>query len=176
MTEAPVLETGRLVLRGWRKGDFRSWHAILQEEAVSRFLAGTGMSLEDCWRRLAGAAGSWPLMGFGGWAVTTRDDGALIGNVGLFNAWRDLEPEFGEEPEMGWIFTTRVHGQGYASEACQAALTWAESNLPPTAIWAIIDPGNDSSLRLAGRLGFEQVGETLYNNDPTLVLKRPARG
>jgi hypothetical protein len=27
---------------------------------------------------------------------------------------------------------------------------------------------------LAGKLGFEQIGETTYRGDPTLVLRRPA--
>ena len=173
-TEAPRIETDRLVLRGWRKEDFRPWFDILQESAVARFLGGTGTTLEDCWRRLSGGAGSWPMVGFGGWAVTTKNDGSLIGNVGLFNAWRDLGPEFGEEPEMGWIFTSSVHGQGFGSEAANAALEWAETNLDPTPIWAIIAPENEGSFRLAERLGFGRVNKTVYNGEPTAVLKRPS--
>ena len=171
---APTLETERLVLRAWAKGDFRPWAAILAEPAVSRHFGGTGATLEDVWRRLAGAAGSWPLLGFGGWAVELKQDGALVGTVGLFNAWRDLDPVFGEEPEMGWIFATRAHGQGLAYEACAEALRWAEANLEPTPIWAIIAPANAPSLNLAERLGFERLHETAYNDEPTWVLKRPA--
>ncbi|HET7816649.1 MAG TPA: GNAT family N-acetyltransferase [Sphingomicrobium sp.] len=172
--EAPRIETERLVLRGWRKDDFRPWHAILQQPEVRRHFGSDPMSLEDCWRRLAGAAGSWPMLGFGGWAVTRREDGVLVGNVGLFNAWRAMEPEFGEEPEMGWIFASETHGKGMAFEACTAALDWAEASLVPTPVWAIIAPGNEPSLKLAARLGFERVGETLYQSDPTAVLRRPA--
>ena len=75
---------------------------------------------------------------------------------------------------MGWIFATEAHGKGLAGEACRAVLDWAETNLDPTPIWAIIAPANEPSLRLAGKLGFERLHETLYHKDPTVVLRRPA--
>jgi RimJ/RimL family protein N-acetyltransferase len=174
IAEAPRIETDRLVLRAWRKDDFSPWHDILHEDEVARFLGGTGGTKEDVWRRLAGAVGSWPLLGFGGWAVTLKGTGELVGTVGLFNAWRALEPAFGEEPEMGWIFKPAVQGLGLASEATRAVLGWAQANLEPTPVWAIIHPENEASMRLAARLGFEPVGEVLYEDEPTLVLKRPA--
>jgi RimJ/RimL family protein N-acetyltransferase len=172
---APTLETERLILRHYRKEDFRPHHAILSDREVMRHFSGPTISAEDCWRRMAAGVGSWSLLGFGGWAVTSRSDERLIGTVGLFNAWRALEPEIGEQPEMGWIFSTEVHGRGIAGEACRAVLDWADANLEPTPIWAIIAPSNEPSFRLAERLGFERVGETLYDDEPTAVLKRPAR-
>lgn len=173
---APTIETERLVLRAWAKTDFRPYHAILQHPAVHRHFGPEPMGVEECWRRLAASVGSWPLLGFGGWAVERRADRKLIGSLALFNAWRDLDPEFGDEPEMGWIFAAETHGHGLAGEACRAALEWAEANLEPTPIWAIIAPENAPSFRLAERLGFEFHNDTTYNGDPTVVLRRPAWG
>ena len=161
-------------MRPFRKDDFRPYHALLQHPEVHKHFGPNPMGEEECWRRVAASIGMWDLLGFGGWAVERSADGKLIGTVSLFNAWRTLEPEFGEEPEMGWIFSHEVHGQGMAGEACRAALDWAETSLEPTDIWAIIAPENSPSLKLAGKLGFELVGDTLYNNDPTVVLRRPA--
>lgn len=163
-------------MRSWRKDDFRPWHAIVSEPEVHRFLSPSPMPAEDCWRRLMASVGCWPLNGFGTWAIERKSDGKLIGNVGFFTAWRALEPEFGEQPEMGWILAPDAHGQGIASEACGAALDWLEANIAPTPVWAIISPGNHASLNLASRFGFEPVSETLYNEDPTIVLRRPAWG
>jgi RimJ/RimL family protein N-acetyltransferase len=171
--EAPQLETERLILRHYRKEDFAAQAAILGDPEVMRHFSGP-VSKEECWRRLAASVGMWALLGFGGWAVVRKSDERLVGTLGLFNAWRELEPEFGEEPEMGWIFHTDVHGQGIASEACRAVLDWAQANLDPTPIWIIIAPSNEPSFRLAERLGFERYGETLYHEEPTAVLKRPA--
>ena len=174
LRSAPTIETERLVLRAWTKADFRPYHALLQHPEVHRHFGPEPMGLEECWRRLLASVGSWPLRGFGGWGVERKTGGKLIGSLALFNAWRALEPEFGDEPEMGWIFAADTHGQGYASEAGRAALDWAEANLEPTPVWAIIAPQNEPSLKLAAKLGFEVVGETRYNDEPTVVLRRPA--
>ena len=88
-------------------------------------------------------------------------------------AWRDLDPEFGEAPEMGWIFSAETHGQGMASEACRAVLDWTEANLEPTPLWAIIAPENEPSLKLASKLGFERIHETPYHGEATVVQREP---
>jgi RimJ/RimL family protein N-acetyltransferase len=171
---APILETERLRLRGWRKEDREAYFEILQEPAVHYYFGPEPMGMEECWRRLMAASGGWQLNGFGGWAVERKADSKLLGTVALFTAWRDLEPEFGDRPEMGWIFATETHGQGLAGEACAAVLKWVEAALDPTPIWAIIAPANEPSMRLAARLGFERVGDTNYHDEPTVVLRRPA--
>ncbi len=171
---APTLETERLRLRHYCKSDFPAQLAIVGDEAVMRQLGSPPCDAEECWRRLAASVGTWDLMGFGGWAVVRKADDKLIGLVSLFNGWRALEPAFGEEPEMGWIFATEVHGQGVAHEACRAVLDWADRNLQPTPIWAIISPGNDPSFNLAERLGFERFGDSVYDDEPITVLKRAA--
>ena len=106
---APVVETARLRLRPWQKADFRPYHAILQHPDVHRHFGPEPMGQEECWRRLLASVGCWQVNGFGTWAVTRKSDEKLIGNAGLFTAWRGLDPEFGEDPEMGWIFAQEVH-------------------------------------------------------------------
>lgn len=170
---APTIDTERLRLRAWRREDFRPYHAMLQEPAVHRFFGPEPMGQEECWRRMCAAAGNWLMNGFGGMAVERRHDGRLVGSMGLFTARRAIEPEFGDQPEMGWIFATETHGTGMAHEAGQAMLRWAEENLPPTPVWAIISEGNEPSFRLADRLGFRRVGKADYEG-PTAVLQRPA--
>jgi RimJ/RimL family protein N-acetyltransferase len=171
-----MLETERLRLRAWRKTDREPYHAILQEPAVFRHFGPEPMGMEECWRRLMAAVGGWQLNGFGGWAVERKADDKLLGMTAVFTAWRDLDPQFGDMPEMGWIFATEAHGVGLAGEACRAVLEWMEANLQPTPVWAIIAPANEPSIRLAEKLGFERLRETSYHGEPTLVLRRPSWG
>ncbi|MDQ3144164.1 MAG: GNAT family N-acetyltransferase [Pseudomonadota bacterium] len=171
---APPLETERLVLRRFETSDFDAHLAIMAEPEVHRHL-GPPMSREDLWRRTIGGVGMWIVLGFGGWMVLRKDDGTLIGNVGFFDARRDLDPDFGGAPEMGWIFSAAARGQGLAREACDAALGWLDANLQPTPVWAIIEPSNEASFKLAARLGFERLSDSIYHDEPIAVLKRAAR-
>jgi len=170
---APTLETGRLRLRAWRREDFRPNYAIMCEPAVHRFFGPEPMGEEELWRRMCAAAGNWLMNGFGGMAVERLSDGKLVGNVGLFTARRAFEPQFGDQPEMGWIFATETHGTGMAHEATSALLAWAAGNLPSQPIWAIISNGNVPSFKLASKLGFKPLSEVDYHG-PTTVLQRPS--
>ncbi len=147
---------------------------ILQEPAVFRHFGPEPMGMEECWRRLMAAVGGWQLNGFGGWAVERKSDGRLLGMTALFTAWRDLEPEFGNQPEMGWIFATEAHGQGLAFEACRTVIDWTEATLAPTQLWAIIAPDNLASLKLAEKLGFVREADGTYKGEPIAVVRRPA--
>ena len=108
--------------------------------------------------------------------MDSRDAVTLAGLPIAVAFFRALDPDFGDTPEMGWIFATETHGQGLAGEACRAVLDWADANLQPTPIWAIISPDNAPSIRLAERLGFEHRNRSTYHDEPILVLKRPAKG
>ena len=147
--------------------------AILAQPEVQEFL-GPPMRREDHWRRIISAVGQWTVCGYGGWMV--EHDGKVVGNTGFFDAKRGIEPVWDGEPEMGWIFSREVHGQGIAGEACSAALDWADANLKRD-IWAMISPGNAPSFKLAERLGFEILQRSdLDENEKIDVLKRPYRG
>ena len=113
-------------------------------------------------------------MGFGGWAVVRKADDKLVGTVSLFNAWRALEPSFGEEPEMGWIFATEVHGQGMAGRSVPRGARLGRR--APCA-----DPGvGDHLARQCARRSSSPSGSASsatmtasIKDEPITVLKRP---
>lgn len=171
--EAPRIETERLVLRPWRDEDFDDYWAIQKQPEVYRHFGPEPMGKEDCWRRMCAATGLWALVGFGWWAIETRDEGALVGTVGFLFPRREMEPQYFDGPEMGWLMSSEVHGKGMAAEACRAALAWAHETLPPSAIWAMIVPENDPSIRLAERLGFEFQGRSNHLGTMVNIYRRP---
>jgi RimJ/RimL family protein N-acetyltransferase len=100
----------------------------------------------------------------------------MIGQVGFGDFKRDLDPSIEGIPEMGWVFASHAHGQGYASEAARAALEWGDRMLPGQSFAAIIDPANHASIRLARKLGFGEEREARYEGAPILLFRRPAAG
>lgn len=148
----PVLETERLVLRGWREGDIEVEAAVSADPEVMRYLGGV-IGREEAWRRMTLHAGHWLIRGYGNWAVEQRDSGALIGRVGL---WR---PEGWPGLEVGWRLVRSAWGSGYATEAARAAMEWAWANLEAEQLISLIHPENAGSMRVAGRLGMRRLRE-----------------
>ena len=170
--EAPILETPRLRLRGFRAGDLDAQAAAMADEAVVRHLGGRPFSREETWRKILASPGLWALLGYGYWVAERREDGAYLGQIGFADFKRDMAPSIEDIPEMGWIFAPRAQGQGYASEAAAAALAWADVNLDAPEIVAIIDPHNAASIRVAEKAGFDRREDAVYRGEPILLFRR----
>lgn len=170
--EAPRIETQRLVLRAFRRGDLDAHAATLGDEEVMRHIGGKPLNREDSWRRLLSGIGMWSLIGMGPWAAEQKSDGRMVGHCGFFQFERDMEPRILGEPEMGWIFDRSVHGQGIAFEACSAALKWAEEAIQAPSYPAIIDLDNGPSIKLAERLGFIRQPDAIYRDAALAFFRR----
>ena len=151
MDAIPRLETNRLILRGWRASDFEPLAAIHSDPEAMTFL-GPVQERGDAWRALSGLIGHWVLRGYGKWAVERKSDGAMMGRVGLIN------PEGWPGLEVGWTLGKQYWGQGYATEAAQAALNYGFVTQPVDRLISCIDPDNLASQAVAKRIG-ETKGE-----------------
>lgn len=168
----PLLETPDLLLRGPRPSDLPEATAMHSEPAFYRYLGNKPHSQEDVWRRLLGQLGHWAMLGYGSWAIEEKATSRYIGTIGFFDFQRDLTPSISGSPEAGWVLTPRVHGHGYASQALQVALAWADTHIATERITCIIDPDNAASLRLAGRFGFQEFARTTYHDEQIVLLER----
>jgi RimJ/RimL family protein N-acetyltransferase len=170
--EAPRIETERLILRPFRAEDLDALAAMWSDDEVVRYIGGHALSREDTWRRSLAACGQWPYSGWGYWIAEMKADGSLAGQLGFADFKRDMEPSIEGEPELGYVFAPKVHGQGIAFEACAAALQWADANLNAESYPAIIAPENAGSIRLAERLGFKRQPDALYRGETTALFRR----
>jgi RimJ/RimL family protein N-acetyltransferase len=140
---------------------------------VSRHITSAPQTREACWSRILRYIGHWQAMGYGYWIVERTSDNAFVGELGFGCGKREITPPLTNDPEIGWVLTPTMQGQGYATEAATTALTWRDTTLPPGPTNCIISPHNTQSLKLATRLGFSVVTETHYNDHEIRILKRP---
>jgi len=170
----PVLETERLRLRGHYPSDLVASLAMWQEPKFYQYLAGKPLPEEEIWTKMLRHMGVWYLYGYGFWAVEEKATGHYIGAVGFGEWQRAITPSLKGFPEVGWVLAPHTHGRGYATEAARAALAWGDAHLPQARTVCLIDVGNESSLRLAAKLGYQEIARVRYKDIPVVLLERLA--
>lgn len=172
MSDAPQIETARLILRPHRLEDFDSLLVMWSDAEVVRHIGGEPSTPEQVWSRLLRYAGHWALNGYGFWAVLDRAEGRHVGDVGLFEGRRGIDPSFADVPEAGWALHPSVHGRGYAAEAVTALLAWGAETKGFGRTVCMIEDGNHASISLAERLGYVEYKRTEYAGEPTRLFER----
>ena len=168
---APLLLTERLELWVPQRDDIAPMLAIVDDPQTGRFL-GREPSRADHFARFSRNAGSWLLYGYGSFMLRERGSGELIGNAGVFHSLRGLGEDFDDSPEAGWILRADRVGQDADREAMAAVLTWFEREHGKQRIVCMIGLGNEPSMRLAERLGFEPMRETELGGDAVRLFER----
>jgi RimJ/RimL family protein N-acetyltransferase len=171
----PVLETERLRLRAHTFHDFDAYCALWADPAVVRYLGCQPNTAEEAMGRLLRNAGHWTLRGFGSWLVEERASAEFVGEVGMFNYRREIEPRMDETPEIGWILSPGKHGRGYATEAVRELLDWGRGRFTAGEVCCLIDPANAASLRVAAKSGFHRSHTALYRGRTIEVLRNVLR-
>lgn len=143
-----MIETARLILRGWRESDVVPFHAMGNDAEVMRYL-GAPMTMVDAQAAHDRVNAVLVEHGYCFWAVERKADGAFIGFCGLQPGYDFLAGA----TEIGWRLRRDAWGQGYAREAAAASLAWGWANLDVPAITAITVPANTQSWGLMERLG-----------------------
>ncbi len=172
-----TIKTARLTLRPHSLADQAECAAMWGDPAVTRFIGGRPASPEDVWNRLLRYGGLWSLLGYGYWAIRERTTGRFVGEVGFADFHRDITPSLDGAMEMGWVLAPWAHGQGFATEAVNAALAWrsarpgSESRMPPRVV-CIISPENTASMKVAEKCGFRAIVQTTYKEHATIVYER----
>jgi RimJ/RimL family protein N-acetyltransferase len=170
--DVPVIRTARLILRGHSVADFAASAAMWGDPRVTRHIGGRPFASDEVWTRLLRYAGHWALLGYGYWVVTEAATGAFVGEVGLADFKRIIDPPL-TDPEAGWALVPEAQGRGYATEAVGAALSWAADHLDCGRTLCLISPPNQPSLRVAAACGYCEFVRTTYKGEPTILLERP---
>jgi RimJ/RimL family protein N-acetyltransferase len=148
------LETERLVLRPYVRGDLEAYHAIRSQPEVVRYLYGDPLTLEGAREKLDLLIRSATLSAEDDWlaaAIVLRDSGDYVGDVSFH--WVSVEHRTGE---VGFVIDPAHQGHGFATEAAWAMIDWGFGTFGLHRIVGRTEARNDASARVLARLGMRR--------------------
>jgi RimJ/RimL family protein N-acetyltransferase len=145
----------RLRFRVPSRDDGAFYLKLMNEPDYRHFIADLGLrSIEDAVGYIENKSlARFSMFGVGLWLVEEKDTGNPIGVCGLV-----VRPEL-ELPDLGYGLLEDYRGKGYAREAGEAVVKFAQTELKLECLCAITHPDNTPSGKLLKKLGFSKQGQ-----------------
>ncbi|MEV6110123.1 GNAT family N-acetyltransferase [Streptomyces sp. NPDC051940] len=155
--EPITLTTPRLLLRPFAPSDADAVYAACQDPDIPRWTTVPSPYTHEHARTFVEqvCAEGWRGDASYNLAVTRREDGALVGAMGL------VRLQLGDparQAELGYWTAKEHRGRGYTAEAGSALSEWAFRELGVERLEWLAEVGNEGSRAVARRIGFTMEG------------------
>ena len=158
-----IYQTERLAVRRLTDDDGAALYEMHRHDEVMRWLDRTlSTGPADELARLARWR-VWETGGFGFFAITLRESGALVG-VQVLKPFDDL-PHI----DLGWRLHPDHWGNGYATESARGAIGYAFGTLGLDELAATTLPDNARSRAVMERLGMAYAGDVVHAGLPHVL-------
>jgi RimJ/RimL family protein N-acetyltransferase len=148
-----MIETARLRLRRFGDADLAPFMAYRNDPDVARYQSWDGITeaeavafVREQQTAPAGVPGEWLQI-----AIERKDNRRIIGDC----AFKVMEDD-PRQAEIGYSLARDAQGQGFATEAVAALLSWAFPTFDLHRVIAIVDVENTASVALLERLGLRR--------------------
>lgn len=163
-----ALETPRLVLREYTLNDAEALFALNTDPSVLRYVGKKPLStVEEAAAQIVALQRQYAEVGYGRWAVMSKQTGAHIGWCGLKLRQSD-EDERGTFTDIGYRFAQQSWGQGLAAEAAEACLAYGFESLRLPRIVGCANRENAPSIRILEKLGLRFVKDFFIEGTPSV--------
>lgn len=146
----PIIKTERLILRPLSLRDAASLMPVFQDEESMRYWAHGPIETLDEMHDII-ARNLPPRNKTSRSFAITKDGERAYGCLNFYNEHNAISG-------LGYIIDRSMWGQGYVSEAVNAAADYAFTSLKLLRLWLEIDPRNTGSCRVAEKCGFKHEG------------------
>ena len=147
-----ILETPRCVVRELSLDDLDGLFELYADDGMDAYTEPLYPYEEEKEFQRAYIENMYRYFGYGMWLVFEKETGELIGRAGLeHREYNDVV-----ELELGYLIGKKYQGKGYATEVCKAIIDYGKENAGFERINTVIQDGNDVSIALSKKLGFEQ--------------------
>lgn len=166
--ERDVIETGRLVMRGWR---------IEDAEALFKYASDGRVSELALWPRHESVEMSrYVIENFfmtnpDCFAIVLKQSGEPIGCIGLVPSGDEHCAINADEREVGYWIGYPHWGQGYVTEALEGIIGYCRSEMGLKSLVITTDSKNIASQRVAEKCKFNWMSDYTHNGIPSKSYK-----
>lgn len=164
------LQTKRLTLRSWKKTDYGEFAKLNSDPEVMKYFPAT-LSREESDSLADRISTLIDKNGYGFWAVEEHNASQFIGFVGLNIPAYELPVK--PCMEVGWRLARPYWGQGYATEAANASLDFAFTELEQKNVYSFTAVPNIKSRAVMQRIGMQNTNR--YFEHPEVPENHPLR-
>lgn len=150
-----MVETPRLILREFDPEDLSGLYQLYEETDTTYIETLDEDRNVELAKLISYIKYVYGFYGVGLWAVCLKTTGELIGRCGIQVTF--LEGEEEGDYEIGYMISGRYAGRGFGTEAVKSLIKYAENDLEAGRVILQIHPDNQDSIRLAEKLGFENM-------------------
>jgi ribosomal-protein-alanine N-acetyltransferase len=154
---AVILESERLLFRQHVLADLDAFCAMEKDPDVRRYVGGKPRTQEEAEHRFMNGAMKPVSDRLAIWATVLKSDGNYIGRYGIYPHFKPDGTTIPGEASLGLYIATAYWGRGYATEAGKAFIRFGFDELKLNRIATSIQVGNDASVHIIKKLGFELV-------------------
>ncbi|UNY97351.1 GNAT family N-acetyltransferase [Zhouia spongiae] len=159
-----ITETERIYLREFIQKDAKYLYCLYNDREVIRYTGDSAFANEEASGDFIANYEQYGKYGFGRWAVVRKADNEFLGWCGL--KFRSDEAIV----EVGCRFYKKYWGQGYATEATGASLSYGFYKLKLAKIYAHVHQLNKASFKVVSKCGFQYVKDFDYNGLPASLF------
>jgi len=152
--EFPVIETERLILRGFTMDDIDAVYKLRTDRDIMKNIYKDPMQTrQEAIEMIKKMNDDYASYNGVNWGITIKPNPTIVGGVGF---WRIIREHY--RAELGYSLLPPFWGKGYISEAVKAVLDIGLGPLNLHSIEANIDPVNLASAKILEKNGFVKEG------------------
>ena len=166
-----MIETERLILREILPSDADAMFELDSDPEVHRYLGNASVkSRKKILEIIDFIRGQYNVFGIGRWAVVLKENNKFIGWAGLKYVNEPMNALSGYY-DLGYRFTRKYWGKGYATEASAALMDYAFNKLKIPCVYALIEADNLKSRRVLEKVGFHEDKPMTIDGVPHVQFK-----
>mgnify|MGYP003312056108 CR=1 FL=1 len=158
-----IVETKRCMIREMTEADLDAVYEVYAAPSITKYMEGLYENREEELEYTRSyIQNAYTFWGYGTWVIERKSDRKIIGRVGF-----NLRDGY-EEPELGFVIMESEQQKGYAFECCEAVLKVGKEEYEFEKVQALVKEGNEASVNLCRKLGFEYQEKVKEGNEEYL--------